>query len=157
MDYNKGDNMAKTNLDKYIENEIKRDPSLKSRLDEIGRQIEIGVKIYKLRKEKKITQKKLSEITGMKQSNISRLESADYQCSLQTLIKIADALNTTLDYLVSYRKENIFGLQKTELSSGQPKKENFFDFSNDINQSIDTHVNNSSSEEVDYYKQFQCL
>ncbi|MDR1114371.1 MAG: helix-turn-helix transcriptional regulator [Candidatus Margulisbacteria bacterium] len=57
---------------------------------------EIIEKIIVVRKEKNFTQKKLAELVGTKQSNISRLESGNYNPSLGFLNKIALATGKKL-------------------------------------------------------------
>ena len=46
-----------------------------------------------------LTQEKLGEIVGVYTSNISHIERAATQVSLSSLVRIANALNTTLDQL----------------------------------------------------------
>ena len=53
--------------------------------------------IIMARKEKKLTQKGLAELIGTRQSNISRLESGNYNPSLDLLIKIAQAMDKKLE------------------------------------------------------------
>ena len=89
--------MGKTNFDNYISSQIKKEPGLKNDLVKAGVAIDISMQIYKLRKEKGMTQKELAEVTGVQQSNIARLENADYDgYSMRTLNKIAKALDTEL-------------------------------------------------------------
>ena len=47
--------------------------------------------------EKNITQNQLAEMIGTKQSNISRLESGEYNPSLEFLNKVAQALGKSLE------------------------------------------------------------
>jgi len=49
------------------------------------------------RKEKNLTQKGLAELIGTKQSNISRLESGNYNPSLELLTKIAQVMGKKLE------------------------------------------------------------
>jgi len=53
--------------------------------------------IIMARKEKKFTQKELAEKVGTRQSNISRLESGNYNPSLDFLNKIANAMGKKLE------------------------------------------------------------
>ena len=53
--------------------------------------------IIMARKEKKLTQKDLAELIGTKQSNISRLESGNYNPSLDFLNRIAFAMGKELE------------------------------------------------------------
>jgi len=53
--------------------------------------------IISARKEKNLTQKHLAELAGTRQSNISRLESGNYNPSLEFLNKIASAMGKKLE------------------------------------------------------------
>ena len=59
--------------------------------------IAIAVKNIFLRKKKKITQKQLAELVNTKQPSIARLESGDYNPSLDFLKKIAEVLDANLE------------------------------------------------------------
>ncbi|GBR75591.1 helix-turn-helix XRE-family transcriptional regulators [Candidatus Termititenax persephonae] len=70
---------------------------------EVRRELENNKMEYKIigdiilaRKEKKFTQKRLAELIGTKQSNISRLESGNYNPTLEFLSKIALATGRKL-------------------------------------------------------------
>jgi len=52
--------------------------------------------IIETRKNKNMTQAELAELVGTQKSNISRLESGNYNPSLDFLIKIARGLGKTL-------------------------------------------------------------
>lgn len=60
----------------------------------------IGNRIKEFRKRKNWTQATLAELSGVEPSNISHIERAATKVSLPTLIKIANALDTSLDELV---------------------------------------------------------
>jgi predicted transcriptional regulator len=53
--------------------------------------------IIAARQEKNLTQKDLAELVGTKQSNISRLESGNYNPTLEFLNKIARAIGKKLE------------------------------------------------------------
>jgi len=61
---------------------------------------QIGVRVKAVRRRNKMTQAGLAELTDMSASYISRIETGEKQASLGSLIKIAYALNTSLDPLV---------------------------------------------------------
>ena len=61
---------------------------------------EIGRRIKEFRKQKHLTQAVLAEISQVEPSNISHIERAATKVSLPTLIKIANALEVSLDELV---------------------------------------------------------
>jgi transcriptional regulator with XRE-family HTH domain len=62
--------------------------------------ISIGERIRSIRKQKKWTQEELAEVSGVEPSNISHIERAATKVSLPTLLRIANALEVTLDELV---------------------------------------------------------
>jgi len=99
--------MKKTNFDSYISREVRINPELNNELSRAGVAIDISMQIYELRKSLGMTQKELAKMTGVKQSNIARLERADYEgYSLKTLNKVAIALKTKLKItLTSEEKE----------------------------------------------------
>lgn len=57
---------------------------------------EIRNNLISVREEKRITQKKLSSMTGLTQSNISKIEKGLSKPSIETLKKIADATGKRL-------------------------------------------------------------
>lgn len=57
---------------------------------------EIKSQLIKIRSEKGLSQLELAEMVGTKQSAISRLESGDYNPSIEFLSKIANALGKEL-------------------------------------------------------------
>jgi len=59
----------------------------------------IGTRIREIRIKKGISTYKLAEITGLKQSNISRIESGKYSTGIDILGKIANALNCEIDFI----------------------------------------------------------
>lgn len=60
----------------------------------------IGERIKVARHKKGYTQENLSAITGISQPHIGHIESGKTKVGLPTLLKIANALDTTLDALV---------------------------------------------------------
>lgn len=60
----------------------------------------IGEMIKELREEKNYTQKEFAEILNITTGCLSKYETGRTQPSIDMLIKIADTLNVTIDYLV---------------------------------------------------------
>ena len=58
--------------------------------------VDLMIALSNARKSKGLTQKKLSEITGIKQSAISRLENGKTPSQLDTLFKLFAAMNLRL-------------------------------------------------------------
>jgi len=90
-------NRLKDDLDRTIEKILKKDPSFKEKLDRAGQAWDIAFQIYDLRKQARLTQTQLAKLVGTKQSNIARIESADYTgYTLKTLEKVTRALKARL-------------------------------------------------------------
>ena len=90
-------NMIKDDFDRTIEKILKEDPSFKEKLDRAGQAWDIAFQIINLREQAGLTQKELADLVGTKQSNIARLESADYTSyTLKTLEKVTRALKARL-------------------------------------------------------------
>ena len=83
-------------FDDYLKKELKN-PEFKKYYDEYGKQLEIAYQILKLRKKKKMSQLELAKRIGTKQSNIARIETGQQNFSVDTLEKIADALDCKLN------------------------------------------------------------
>ena len=61
-----------------------------------NQEFEFIMEIVKLRLNKKITQKELSNLTGIPQPNIARFEKNNHSASLTTIIKILNSLGYKL-------------------------------------------------------------
>lgn len=91
-------NKVKDDLDRTIEKIIKADPSFQQELDKADQAWDIAFEIYDLRKKARLTQTQLAKLVGTKQSNIARIESADYTgYTLKTLEKVTKALKAKLE------------------------------------------------------------
>lgn len=67
-------------------------PEVKNEYDSLAITYDIKREIIKLRVEQGLSQKELADRIGTKQSAISRLESGDYNPSIEFLSKVAHAL-----------------------------------------------------------------
>jgi DNA-binding XRE family transcriptional regulator len=72
---------------KEVQNELKMNEA----------EYKIIEEIITARKEKNLTQKGLAELIGTRQSNISRLESGNYNPTLELLTKIAQVMGKRLE------------------------------------------------------------
>lgn len=61
----------------------------------------IGKKIKELRLEKGLTQEYIAHMADVNTSHISNIENNRVKISLSTLVQICNALNTTVDYVIS--------------------------------------------------------
>ena len=67
----------------------------------------LGVKIKEIRQNRGLTQDNLAEIVNCNTSHISNIENNHTKVSLNVLFAIANALNTSIDYLLSNQYENV--------------------------------------------------
>ena len=82
-------------FDKYL-NEQLQNPEFKKEWDENELEYQLMVMILKARNEQNLTQSELAERTGIRQSNISRIEKGQALPSISTLCKIARGLGKQL-------------------------------------------------------------
>lgn len=66
----------------------------------------LGLKIKAVRTSKNLTQDNLAQLVDCNVSHVSNIENAHTKVSLITLLAIANALNTSIDYLLSDQYEN---------------------------------------------------
>ena len=76
---------------------FEEDSELKKEYDKLELEYKIISQIIDLRKKKKITQKQLAELVNTKQPSIARLESGDYNPTVDFLKKIAEVLGADLE------------------------------------------------------------
>lgn len=82
-------------LDQYLAEQLKN-PKFKKEWDELEDEYQIIENIVKARIEAHMTQTQLSEVTGITQSDISKIENGNGNPSLKTLRKIAHAFGKKL-------------------------------------------------------------
>jgi predicted transcriptional regulator len=73
------------------------DPETRKEVKELELEYALIRQIIKARIEQKISQKELAQRMGTQQSNISRLESGEYNPSLKFLKKVAESLGKELE------------------------------------------------------------
>ena len=66
----------------------------------------LGLKIKQVRQYQNLTQDNLAEMVSCNTSHISNIENNHTKVSLNVLLAIANALNTSIDYLLSNQYEN---------------------------------------------------
>ena len=76
---------------------ILKDKKVQKELELNEAEYRIIEEIIMARREKNLTQKDLAELIGTRQSNISRLESGNYNPTLDFLQKIASAMDKKLE------------------------------------------------------------
>ena len=87
---------AKKMRDEYV-NEQMKDPDFKKEWDENEARYQLMMMVLRARNEEQLTQSELAERTGLRQSNISRIEKGQSMPSIATLAKIAQGLGKRLE------------------------------------------------------------
>ncbi len=76
--------------------EMLKDEEFKTEYEKLKPRYEMVEQIIKARKEQDMTQSELAKRVGTQKSNISRLESGNYNPSLDFLAKVAESLGKSL-------------------------------------------------------------
>ncbi len=82
-------------FDVYLKEQMK-DPAFKKEWDASELEYQLMMMVLKARNEQHLTQSELAERTGIRQSNISRIEKGQALPSITTLSKIAHGLGKQL-------------------------------------------------------------
>lgn len=83
-------------FDRYLKEQME-DPVFKKEWDDGEMEHQLMMMILKARNEKHMTQSELAARTGLRQSNISRIEKGQALPSISTLCKIAHGLGKQLE------------------------------------------------------------
>ena len=89
-------------FDEYLQKALDEDVELKKEFDALQPEYEVIEKLIKARLDSNLTQQELARKCGLKQSNISRLESGRGNPTIKLLKKVADSLD--YDLVVEFRK-----------------------------------------------------
>ena len=84
-----------TNFKDFLNEQLK-DPNLKKEYDALRPEMAIIQAMIDAREKSGMTQKELSEKTGITQADISRLENGNANPSLKTLQRLAEGMGMTL-------------------------------------------------------------
>ena len=79
--------------------------------------------LKRLRSEKKITQEQLGKAIGVSQQAVNSYENTETQPDFNTLVKIADYFNVTVDYLLGHESHNELPAEIRKYSFGQEEIE----------------------------------
>ena len=82
-------------FDKYLKKQMD-DPEFKKAWDNSELKYQLMIMVLKARNEQNLTQSDLAKRTGLRQSNISRIENGQAMPSITTLSKIAHGLGKQL-------------------------------------------------------------
>ena len=89
-------------FNEYLQVALEEDSELKKAFDALQPQYEIMEALVRARMEANLTQKDLAKKCGIKQGNISRLESGKGNPTIKLLQKVADSLDC--DLVLEFRK-----------------------------------------------------
>ena len=88
-------------------NDQLKDPEFKKEWDSLDTQFQVIKAILDARQEQHITQKQLSEMTGIAQGDISKIENGNANPSIKTLSRIAKALGKEIRLSFEPIKEKV--------------------------------------------------
>ncbi|WP_231037685.1 helix-turn-helix transcriptional regulator [Pectinatus frisingensis] len=83
-----------------IKTQMLSDNEVKKEYDKLKPRYELISQLIKVRSEKQLTQEELAKMMGTQKSNISRLESGNYNPSLDFIIKAAHSLGKELEIVL---------------------------------------------------------
>ena len=85
-----------SSYEKYRDEALKKDPELRAEYDSLAPEYDIIQAMIDARKELHLTQKDLSERTGITQADISRIENGTRNPSLNMMKRLAEGLGMRL-------------------------------------------------------------
>ncbi|MBI3261370.1 helix-turn-helix transcriptional regulator [Candidatus Berkelbacteria bacterium] len=83
-------------FEQFKREQFKKKPGLKKAYDELAPQYELAVQVIEARLKKGLSQTQLAKRMKTSQSAVARLESGDYNATIDILKRVAQATNTRL-------------------------------------------------------------
>ena len=77
----------------YVKEQMKPDLRFAKELEAARIEVRLAIMLARLREERGLSQRDLAKITGIKQPQIARIEKGSQMPTLETLWRLADALN----------------------------------------------------------------
>ena len=97
--------MKKANSNGILWQDIKKELYSKERIKEFDIEAKFLSSLIELRNEKKITQKQLEELSGIKQPMIARIENGDTMPRIDTFLRLLEPMGLTLK-IVPIKEKN---------------------------------------------------
>lgn len=98
---------------------------IKQRGDEVNEDkklnLDIGKRIYERRRQAGITQERLAELADTTPQAISNYERGERELRAKTIVRLAAALNTTADFLLTGKSNSLAGMNVSKLESLNPR------------------------------------
>lgn len=114
---------VKDDLDRLTEKLLKTNPSFEEEFKKADQAWDIAFQIHDLRKKAKVTQAQLAKLVGTRQSNIARIESADYTSyTYKTLEKVTKALKARLEIRIVPENSRTFSPIYSAIKFSEKKK-----------------------------------
>jgi DNA-binding XRE family transcriptional regulator len=102
---------SKTELRKWMDEQYRKSPGLKKRVETLVEQMSIEQDLIALREQRGLSQRALAGLVGVKQPVIARIESGKAKnLELKTVVRIATALGATVR--IAFKKNEARGLLK---------------------------------------------
>lgn len=76
--------------------EMMKDPEFVKAYNEPDPEFDLGIQIYRARVNKGLSQKQVSEMTGIDQGNLSKIETGERVANIKTIQRIASCLGMTI-------------------------------------------------------------
>jgi transcriptional regulator with XRE-family HTH domain len=94
----------KTTVTKWVDAQLKADPRLAKKVDEILGQMRLEQDLAALREKRKLTQRQVARLLGTSQPYVAKLESGRVRnLGVGTLVKYASALGATVSVRIKPR------------------------------------------------------
>lgn len=119
---------------------------------------ELGERLQKLRESVKLSQVKMVELLGVKQSSINRYEQGQPAPSLETLVRYADYFDVSLDYLLA-RTDNPQGKlyeHRPKIAPGSEKMKQFIEIRFDPQSPLNEKLKQILLEMMEVEKNERC-
>ncbi|MBP0964129.1 MAG: helix-turn-helix transcriptional regulator [Oscillospiraceae bacterium] len=84
------------NFRETLKRQLENDADLRKEYEALYPEYELAKMLISCRSRGNLTQKQLSELTGIDQADISKIENGNANPSIKTLTRIASAMNMTL-------------------------------------------------------------
>lgn len=88
-------------FNEFAQEQFKKNKKVYREFQKLDPFFNLGVQILLLRKAKGISQKELAKLANTTQAVISRIENASTKTTLETAIRVADALNSKVEISIS--------------------------------------------------------
>lgn len=97
----------KADVDKDIKKRSEKDKEFREAYNQVSKEYELKKELIKRRKDQNITQSAIARKTGLKQQEISRVETESNSPTLRTFLKYLDAMNLELKIVEKPKNDKV--------------------------------------------------